>query len=102
MATITINGNSVEVPPNLTVLEAAKHAGVEIPTLCYHKDLSPLGGCRLCIVEVKGARLPMTSCTLPVTEGMDIVTGIRKINRIQANSTGTTPLCVLRFQSNNR
>jgi predicted molibdopterin-dependent oxidoreductase YjgC len=79
MATITINGSSVEVPPNLTVLEAAKHAGVEIPTLCYHKDLSPLGGCRLCIVEVKGARLPMTSCTLPISEGMDIVTESDKL-----------------------
>ena len=79
MATITINGSSVEVPPNLTVLEAATYAGVDIPTLCYHKDLSPLGGCRLCIVEVKGARLPMTSCTLPVTEGMDIVTESEKL-----------------------
>jgi len=79
MANITINGKTIEVSPGMTVLEAARQAGIEIPTLCYHKDLSPYGGCRLCVVEVKGARLPMTSCTLPVTDGMEVTTESEKL-----------------------
>jgi len=74
MITLTINGKTLQVPEGMTVLEAAAQAGITIPTLCYHKDLSPHGGCRLCVVEVKGARTPLASCTLPVSEGMEVVT----------------------------
>jgi len=74
MTIVTINGQSIEVPAGKTVLEAAQQAGITIPTLCYHKDLSPYGGCRLCLVEVKGARLPMASCTMPATDGMVVET----------------------------
>lgn len=74
MPNVTIDGKQIEVPAGLTVLEAARQAGITIPTLCYHKDLSPYGGCRLCVVEVQGARLPMTACTLPVTDGMVVST----------------------------
>lgn len=56
------------------MLEAAQMAGITIPTLCHHKDLTPYGGCRLCIVEVQGARLPAASCTMPVSEGMVVQT----------------------------
>ncbi|WP_299024680.1 formate dehydrogenase subunit alpha [uncultured Thermanaerothrix sp.] len=74
MVTVTIDGKKIEVPEGMTVLEAAAQAGITIPTLCYHKDLSPHGGCRLCVVEVKGARTPLASCTLPVNDGMEVTT----------------------------
>ena len=74
MVTIAINGEKYEVEDGLTVLEAARKVGVSIPTLCYHPDLTPYGGCRLCNVEVNGARFPLSSCTLPITEGMAVKT----------------------------
>ncbi len=74
MISLTINGQNLEVPDNTTVLQAASDAGIAIPTLCYHKDLSPFGGCRVCVVEVQGARLPMTSCILPVSPGLVVQT----------------------------
>ena len=79
MVNLKINGQTVQVIEGTRVLDAAQHMGIKIPTLCYHKDLSPYGGCRLCIVDVKGARVPMTSCTLPVSEGMEIETESPKI-----------------------
>ena len=74
MLNITINNQDFQVDKGISVLEAAKMAGISIPTLCYHKDLSPHGGCRLCIVEVEGARTPLASCTLQVSEGMKVQT----------------------------
>jgi predicted molibdopterin-dependent oxidoreductase YjgC len=74
MIKFKINGQTMEVPEDTTVLKAARLAGIIIPTLCDHPDLTPYGGCRLCLVEVKGTRLPLTSCTLPVTEGMEVIT----------------------------
>jgi formate dehydrogenase major subunit len=74
MVQITINGKQIEVPEGTTVLRAAEQAGVYIPRLCDHKELTPYGGCRLCIVEVQGIRVPMASCTLPVNNGMVIST----------------------------
>ncbi|HET9911159.1 MAG TPA: 2Fe-2S iron-sulfur cluster-binding protein [Anaerolineales bacterium] len=81
MVNIKINGKDVQVPEGMTVLQAATEAGVTIPTLCDHPDLHPFGGCRLCVVDVKGWRTPMASCTLPVSEGMEVEThsaGIEK------------------------
>jgi formate dehydrogenase major subunit len=83
MISITINGKSLQVNENLTVLQAAKQAGITIPTLCYHKDLTPFGGCRLCVVEIQGSRLPATSCTMPVSRGMAIETETPKIIRYE-------------------
>lgn len=74
MVQLTINGKQIEAPEGTTVLHAAKAAGIHIPTLCDHKELSPYGGCRLCIVEVQGGRVPMASCTLPVSNGMVVNT----------------------------
>ena len=76
---VIINGRSYEVPKNATVLEAARYAGVEIPTLCYLKDINEIGACRLCLVEVKGARGLVTACVYPVNEGMEITTNSPKI-----------------------
>ena len=74
MISLTINNQTIEVPEGTTVLRAAEQAGITIPTLCDHPDLTPYGGCRLCLVEVKGARLPATACTLPVSQGMVVQT----------------------------
>lgn len=74
MVKITINGKEIEVREGMTVLQAAQEAGITIPTLCDHPDLEAFGGCRLCVVDVKGWRTPMASCTLPVNEGMEVDT----------------------------
>ena len=74
MVKLKINGKEVQAPEGITVLQAAEQAGVTIPTLCDHPDLHPYGGCRLCVVDAKGYRTPMASCTLPVSEDMEVVT----------------------------
>lgn len=71
---VIINGRSYDVPQGSTVLEAAKYAGITIPTLCYLKGLNEIGACRLCLVEVKGARGLVTACVYPVSDGMEITT----------------------------
>lgn len=76
MVNLTINDEKIIAAEGSTVLEAAQKAGIYIPTLCYHKDLSPYGACRLCLVEIRrnGRSTVTTSCNLPVEEGMVIVT----------------------------
>jgi predicted molibdopterin-dependent oxidoreductase YjgC len=71
---LTINGQKLEVNSGSTVLEAARHAGIYIPTLCYDPDLKPYGGCCMCVVEIDGVRGLPTSCTTPVTDGMVVKT----------------------------
>ena len=73
MITLTIDGVSVSVPAGSTVLEAAKAAGIHIPTLCYMKGLNEIGACRLCVVDT-GARALQAACVLPVSEGMNVKT----------------------------
>lgn len=74
MIKLTINNQEIQTEEGMTVLRAAEAAGIVIPKLCDHHDLTPYGGCRLCVVEVQGWRNPMASCTLPVTEGMVVTT----------------------------
>jgi NADP-reducing hydrogenase subunit HndD len=74
MVTLTIDGIKVEAPKNATVLEAARKAGIKIPTLCFLKGVNEIGACRMCVVEVKGAKSLQTSCVLPVSEGMEVIT----------------------------
>lgn len=83
---IKINGMSVSVPKNLTILEAARTAGVKIPTLCYLKDTNEIGACRMCLVEVKGARSFAAACVHPVGEGMEISTNSPAIIRSRKNT----------------
>jgi len=71
---LKINGIEVEAPKDSTVLEAAHAAGIQIPTLCYLKDINAIGACRICVVEVKGARSLLAACTHPVSEGMEVFT----------------------------
>ena len=81
MVNIKINNKEYSVPANSTVLEAARYAGVEIPTLCYLKDINEIGACRLCLVEVKGARGLAAACVYPVNEGMEVLTNTPKIRQ---------------------
>ena len=71
---IKINGTSYEVAAGSTILEAAHSVGIEIPTLCYLKEINAIGACRICVVEVKGAKSLVTACVYPVSEGMEVVT----------------------------
>lgn len=79
MVNLKINGQSVSVPKNYTVLEAARSIGIEIPTLCYLKDVSQTGSCRMCIVEIKGARNLQAACVYPVSEGLEVFTNTQKV-----------------------
>ncbi len=79
MINLTIDGKTIEVQEGTTVLEAAEAAGVYVPTLCHHPQLTPYGGCRLCMVEVEGARTLQPSCTMPASDGMVIHTGSKKV-----------------------
>ncbi len=81
MPKITINGQPLEVPSGITVLRAAEMHGIAIPKLCAFEHLTPYGGCRLCVVEVKGSRMLQTSCTIPVSEGMEVLTDTPKVRR---------------------
>lgn len=74
MVNITMNGQKVSAPAGSTILQAAKQAGIDIPTLCDHPALIPVGACRICVVEVKGQRTLITACTFPITEGLEIQT----------------------------
>lgn len=74
MVKLTIDGQKVEVPKHYTVLEAAREANIRIPTLCFLKGVNEIGACRMCVVEVKGAKSLQTACVLPVSEGMEIKT----------------------------
>jgi predicted molibdopterin-dependent oxidoreductase YjgC len=74
MINLKINDTVLDVKEGTTILNAAASVGIIIPTLCYHKDLSPFGGCRFCAVEVSGARLPMTACNTPVAPQMRVLT----------------------------
>ncbi|OPY89687.1 MAG: NADH-quinone oxidoreductase subunit 3 [Syntrophaceae bacterium PtaU1.Bin231] len=74
MVNITINGRSISVPDGITILKAARQAGIDIPTLCDHPALAPVGGCRMCVVELEGLRTLQTACTYPVSEGIVVQT----------------------------
>jgi len=71
---ITINGQQYEVEGGVSLLHAARKLGIDIPSLCDHPDLTPYSGCRLCDVELKGARVPVAACSIQVSEGMEVQT----------------------------
>ncbi len=80
---VKINGISVSVPKGSTVLDAARKAGIEIPTLCFMKDKNEIGACRICVVEVnegRGFRV-VTACVYPASEGMEVLTNTEKIQK---------------------
>ena len=77
--TIKINGKDYQVDGGITVLEACKQAGIKIPTLCYLKDVNEIGACRVCVVEVKGARNLVASCVYPVSNGLEVCTNSARV-----------------------
>lgn len=81
MVNIKINNMPLSVPKGISILEAARMAGIEIPTLCYLKKINEIGACRICMVEVKGARSLVTACVYPVNEGMEIFTNTERIRK---------------------
>lgn len=86
MIHITINGRTIEALPGQTILQVAQQNGVEIPTLCYHKDLSPTGNCRICVVEAKGARFLQAACVTPIWEGMEIETHSQRVRNARKHT----------------
>jgi predicted molibdopterin-dependent oxidoreductase YjgC len=79
--TLVIDGRELKTQPGQTIFTAAREAGIKIPHLCYHDRLPPTGACRLCVVEAKGARALVTSCTTPVSEGMEIYTNSDRVRK---------------------
>ena len=78
-----IDGVKVTVPEKTTILQAAASINIDVPSLCYHPDLSVIGACRVCVVEVEGQRNPVASCAFPVTEGMKVKTSSSLLRRLR-------------------
>ena len=83
MVKLTIDGKEVAAKPDQTILEVAREHGIDIPTLCYHSKLSLLKSCRICLVEVEGAELPMASCATPVVDGMVVRTRTDRLDKMR-------------------
>jgi len=83
--TLQIDGHEVQAQEGMTVLEAAQHAGIYIPTLCHHEKLEPFGGCRICIVEVEvnGWTKLVVSCVYLAEEGIIVRTRSEKVDRLR-------------------
>ena len=86
MVNLKIDGIDVSVPAGTTILEAAKTVGINIPTLCYMKEINAIGACRICVVEVKGARTMVAACVYPVNEGMEVTTNSEKVYKARKNT----------------
>ena len=83
MPKLTIDGHEVEVEAGLTVLQACRQIGIEIPHFCYHERLPVAGNCRMCLVEMERAPKPVASCSMPVGEGMVIHTDTDKVRQMR-------------------
>ncbi|MBT9167497.1 MAG: NADP-reducing hydrogenase subunit HndC [Syntrophomonadaceae bacterium] len=81
LVTLKIDNQPIEVEAGATILEAAEKAGVEIPTLCYLKEINAIGACRVCVVEVEGAKALQAACVTPVSQGMDVRTNTSAVRR---------------------
>ena len=92
MVNVKINGEQYTVPAGSTILEAARYAGIHIPTLCYLKEINEIGACRICVVEVKGARSLVAACVYPVAEGMEIMTSTPRVFEARKKDAGADPL----------
>ncbi|MDD6214923.1 MAG: NADH-dependent [FeFe] hydrogenase, group A6 [Firmicutes bacterium] len=86
MVNLKINGQSVSVPEGTTILEAAKANGIDIPTLCYLKDVSQTGSCRMCVVEIIGAKALQAACVYPVAEGIEVLTHSPKVKKARKST----------------
>ncbi len=99
---IIMDGKEYSVPSNYTIIEAAREVGVNIPTLCYHKDLSPTGNCGICVVDIEGHPLPKRACVTQVWEGMKVRTDSKELRKMRktlvelllSNHEVVCPTCV--------
>ena len=102
MVAVTIDGVEMKVPLGTTIMEAAKQAGIRIPTLCWHEDLCIAGMCRVCVVEVEGQRTLQAACAYPITSPLKVLTHTRKVRQARrhiidlllANHYGDCYACV--------
>ncbi|HEY42296.1 MAG TPA: 2Fe-2S iron-sulfur cluster binding domain-containing protein [Dehalococcoidia bacterium] len=98
---VTINGSTVSGQSGMTILEVARENGIDIPTLCHRTEFTPIGACRVCVVEVEGSRTLVGSCHTPITEGMVIHTHSPKVletrrtivELLLASHSGTCYMC---------
>ena len=103
--TLTIDGRELTVPEGTTLFDAAREAGIEIPTLCHDPKLEPVGVCRMCVVEVEGSRVMAASCVRRAEPGMVVRTSTEKVERCRSvltfsstsgiNSCPPNPGCTL-------
>ena len=82
--TLTIDGRELTVPEGTTLFDAARDAGIEIPTLCHDPKLEPVGVCRMCVVEVEGSRVMAASCVRRAEPGMVVRTSTEKVERCRS------------------
>ena len=82
--TLTIDGRELTVPEGTTLFDAAREAGIEIPTLCHDPKLEPVGVCRMCVVEVEGSRVMAAACVRRAERGMVVHTSTEKVERCRS------------------
>lgn len=82
-ATIWLDGKEYQVSKDMTILEAAREIGISIPTLCYHKDLTPTGNCGVCVVEVEKSPIPKRACVTPIWDGMKVKTNSKQLRSLR-------------------
>ena len=83
MIRLKIDGKEIEAQEGKTILEIARENGIFIPTLCYHKNLFPIGSCRVCVVEVDGYEKPMISCDTVAQDGISVTTQSEKLFKMR-------------------
>ncbi len=83
LVTLQIDGKTVALPAGMNIIDAAEHAGVHIPNLCYLKGMKGIGACRLCLVEVEGLKAPVIACNTKIRDGMAVSTKTEKIQEIR-------------------
>ena len=83
MVKLMIDGKNIEVKEGTTILEAAKSNGINIPTLCFLKDINEIGACRVCVVEVEGYEKCITACNNYVVDGMVVYTNSKKAREVR-------------------
>jgi predicted molibdopterin-dependent oxidoreductase YjgC len=86
MVRLTIDGKEVLVDKKSTILQAARSVGIQIPTLCFHEKMSPIGSCRICVVEVEGYPEPITACDHPVVEGISVATRSDRLYKMRQDT----------------
>ena len=101
MIQLSINNIAVEVPEGTTILAASKKAGIRIPTLCFVEGLQAIGACRVCVVELEGARNLVASCSMPVAQGMKVFTNTRRVREARRTVVELLPNAMFRVKLDN-